>query len=150
MRTIAGSFLLCIATGVEAQTPANAPLAPEWVYLRDYTFDRMEATREVHDAEDNGTIRLVAFVYRPVKNERREVVLYSHGSTASWSRSPKEQGDAPPPAVVRFFVSRGYTLVAPMRRGRGESTGNYVEECPVYAGKCSPADQVALGDRALQ
>jgi len=110
----------------------------------------MEAKREVHDAEENGTIRLVAYVYRPVKNDLREVVLYSHGSTASWTRSPKEQGDAPPVSVLRFFLSRGYTVVAPMRRGRGESSGTYVEECPVYAGRCSPADQVALGDRALR
>jgi pimeloyl-ACP methyl ester carboxylesterase len=142
--------LLCIAISAWAQTPANAPLNQEWVYLRDYTFERMEATREVHDAEDNGTIRLVAYVYRPVKNDRNEVVVYSHGSTDAWSRSPKEQGDAPALAALRFFLSRGYTVVAPMRRGRGESSGTYVEECPVYAGKCSPADQVALGDRALR
>jgi dienelactone hydrolase len=144
------ALLIGIAVTVEAQTPPNAPLNPEWVYLRDYTFERMEAKREVHDAEDNGTIRLVAYVYRPVKNDLREVVLYSHGSTASWTRSPKEQGDAPPVSVLRFFLSRGYTVVAPMRRGRGESSGTYVEECPVYAGRCSPADQVALGDRALR
>jgi dienelactone hydrolase len=143
-------LLIGIAVTVEAQTPPNAPLNPEWVYLRDYTFERMEAKREVHDAEDNGTIRLVAYVYRPVKNDLREVVLYSHGSTASWTRSPKEQGDAPPVSVLRFFLSRGYTVVAPMRLGRGESSGTYVEECPVYAGRCSPADQVALGDRALR
>lgn len=150
MYKIAIALLFGVAFTTEAQVPVNAPLNPEWVYLRDYTFERIEAKREVHDAEDNGTIRLVAYVYRPVKNDRHEVVLYSHGSTASWSRSPKEQGDAPPVAVLRFFLSRGYTVVAPMRRGRGESSGTYVEECPVYAGKCSPADQVALGDRALR
>src|SRR5829696_9761647 len=88
MYKIAIALLFGIAVTAEAQTPANAPLNPEWVYLRDYTFERMEGTREVHDAEDNATIRLVAYVYRPVKNDRREVVLYSHGSTASWSRSP--------------------------------------------------------------
>ena len=144
------TVLVGTAVAAYAQTPSNAPLNPEWVYLRDYTFERMEAIREVHDADDDGTIRLVAFVYRPVKNDRREVVLYSHGSTASLSRSPKEQGDAPPPAVLRFWLSRGYTVVAPMRRGRGESSGTYVEECAVYAGKCSPADQVALTDRGLR
>ena len=142
--------LAFVAVAVTAQVPANAPLNPEWVYLRDYTFERMEAQREVHDAEDDGVIRLVAYVYRPVKNDRREAVLYSHGSTASWTRSPKEQGVAPPVPVLRFFLSRGYTVVAPMRRGRGESSGAYVEECAVYAGKCSPADQGALGDRALR
>ena len=147
---IAIALLFAVAFTAEAQAPPNAPLNPDWVYLRDYTFERMEAKRKVHDAEDNGIIRLVAYVYRPLKNDRREVVLYSHGSTASWTRSPKEPGDAPPLAVLRFFLSRGYTIVAPMRRGRGESSGTYVEECPVYAGRCSPADQVALGDRALR
>lgn len=150
MRTIPMLLLTCAAGSAGAQAPANAPLNPEWVYLRNYTFERREATREVRDAEDDGVIRLVTYVYRPVKHDRREVVLYSHGSTASWTRSPKEQGDAPPVSVLRFFLSRGYTVVAPMRRGRGESTGTYVEECAVYAGKCSPADQVALGDRALK
>ena len=150
MHKIATALLFVLAFATQAQTPANAPLNPEWVYLRDYTFERMEATRKVHDAEDKGRIRLVSYVYRPVRTDRREVVLYSHGSTASWTRSPKEQGDAPPAAVLRFFLSRGYTVVAPMRRGRGESSGTYVEECPVYAGRCSPADQVALGERALR
>ena len=150
MRKMLTALVVSSAITAQAQTPANAPLNPEWVYLRDYTFDRLEATREVHDSEDNGLIRLVAYVYRPVNNDRREVVLYSHGSTASWTRSPREQGDAPPVAVLRFFLSRGYTVVAPMRRGRGESSGTYVEECPVYAGRCTPADQVALGDRALR
>ena len=150
MHKIAIALLLAVAITAQAQTPANAPLNPEWVYLRDYTFERMEATRKVHDAEDKGVLRLVTYVYRPVKNDRHEVVLFSHGSTSSWSRSPKEQGDAPAPATLRFFLSRGYTVVAPMRRGRGESSGTYVEECPVYAGKCTPADQVALGERALR
>ena len=150
MPRIAIAFLLAIAFTAESQTPPPAPLNPDWVYLRDYTFERMEATRKVNDAEDKGVIRLVTFVYRPVKNDRHEVVLFSHGSTASWSRSPKEQGDAPATATLRFFLSRGYTVVAPMRRGRGESSGTYVEECPVQAGKCSPAELVALGDRALR
>jgi predicted acyl esterase len=30
---------------------------------------------------------------------------------------------------VEFLVTRGYTVVAPTRRGRGESTGTYVEGC---------------------
>jgi pimeloyl-ACP methyl ester carboxylesterase len=140
-----------IFVGVVAAGLAHAQvLNPEIVYGRDYTFERMEATRTVHDAEDDGKIRLVSYVWRPLKNDRHEVVLFSHGSTAGLTRSPKEPGDAPPVSVIRFFVSRGYTLVAPMRRGRGESTGTYVEECAVYAGKCTGADQLALTDRSLR
>jgi len=125
-------------------------LNPEFVHGRDYTFERMEAKRKVSDAEDKSTIRLVTYVYRPLKNDRREVVLFSHGSTGGLSRSPKEPLEAPPAAVIRFFVSRGYTLVAPSRRGRGESTGTYVEECSVYIGQCTVADQLALGERAIR
>ena len=47
-------------------------------------------------------------------------------------------------------MSRGYTLVAPSRRGRGESTGTYVEECSVYIGQCTAADQLTLGERAIR
>ena len=125
---------------------------PEFVYGVDYKFESMVATRKVHDAEDKGTIRLVTYVYRPLKNDRHEVVLFSHGSTGGMASSPKEPGgtNAPPRTVVQFFVSRGYTVVAPMRRGRGESTGTYVEECSVYTGKCTNAESFALGDRAIK
>jgi len=134
-----------------AAPPASAQAVdPDFVHGRDYTFERLEATRTVHDTEDSGTIRLVSYVYRPVKKDRHEVVLYSHGSTGGLIRSPKEPGDAPPPSVMHFFVSRGYTLVAPMRRGRGESTGTYVEECAFYLGECTLSQQTATLDRSLR
>ena len=117
---------------------------------RDYTFERMTATRAVNDAEDKGAIRLVAYVYRPVKNDRHKVVLFSHGSTGSLARSPKEAMDAPPVPVVSFFVSRGYTLVAPMRRGRNESSGTYVEECSVFTNECTVEEQIPRGERAMK
>ncbi len=132
-----------------ASTAAAQALDPQFVYGRDYTFERMEATRIVHDAEDDGPIRLVSYVYRPLRNDRHEVILFSHGSTGGIIRSPKEQGDAPPPAVMHYFVGRGYTVVAPMRRGRGESSGTYVEECAFYLGKCTLAQQTALTERSL-
>jgi len=134
-----------------ACAPAQG-INPEFVYGRDYTFERMTAKRAVDDAEDKGTIRLVVYVYRPLKNDRHEAVLYSHGSTGGLMRSPKEPipNNAPPLSVIQFFVSRGYTLVAPMRRGRGESTGTYVEECSVYNGQCTVDDQVKQGDRGMR
>ncbi len=144
MRFFMALVLLAVATPASGQA-----LDPEFIHGRDYIFERMEARRAVHDAEDKGTIRLVAYVYRPLKNDRHEVVLFSHGSTGGLIRSPKEPGDAPPTSVIRFFVSRGYTLVAPMRRGRGESSGTYIEECAFYLGQCTMAQQVALTDRGL-
>lgn len=147
MRIFIGFMLFVSVAAVHVSGQA---INPEFVHGRDYTFERMEAKRKVRDAEDKGTIRLVTYVYRPLKNDRREVVLFSHGSTAGLARSPKEPLEAPPPAVIRFFVSRGYTLVAPSRRGRGESTGTYVEECSVYIGQCTVADQLALGERGIR
>ena len=149
MRISIKVILLVIASTTCASGQA---INPEFVYGRDYTFERMVATRKVHDAEDKGTIRLVTYVYRPLKNDRHEVVLFSHGSTGGLASSPKEPGgsNAPPRTVVQFFVSRGYTVVAPMRRGRGESTGTYVEECSVYTGQCTVADQVTLGERGIR
>jgi dienelactone hydrolase len=144
LRLAIASFVIALAAAVPASAQA---LKIDFAYGRDYTFERMEATRAVDDAEDTGTIRLVTYVYRPVKNDRREVVLFSHGGAGGLARSPKEALDAPPRPLIRFFVSRGYTLVAPLRRGRGESTGTYVEECSLYVGQC---DQMALTERGVR
>jgi pimeloyl-ACP methyl ester carboxylesterase len=147
MRGAVGVFLLLT---VAASTGYAQPANPDFVHERDYVFERMEATRPVNDEQDTGTLRLVTYVYRPVKNDRREVVVFSIGSTGGMIRSPKEPGEGPAPAVIRFFVTRGYTLVVPQRRGRGESSGTYIEECAIYAGKCTPAQQLALTDRGLR
>src|SRR5687767_7651127 len=140
-----------LVTAVPTWASAQA-VDPAFVFGRDYTFEKMVATRDVNDTEDKGTIQLATYVYRPVKNDRHQVVLFSHGSTGGLARSPKEPGGAHalPASVVQFFVSRGYTLVAPMRRGRGESTGTYVEECSVFTGQCTVAEQVALGERGIR
>jgi pimeloyl-ACP methyl ester carboxylesterase len=62
-----------------------------------------------------------------------------HGSTAGWMVSPVE------PTAMRqvplgFLLERGFTVVVPLRRGRAESGGTYVEECAYQMGKCSLAE----------
>ena len=139
------SFLLGLVTPASAQ---QAP--PDLVYKRDYTFERVEATRVVNDDYDKGAIRLVTQIWRPVKNDRREVVFFSHGSTGALAVSPIEPaGDGPPRGLVHFFVSRGYTIVWPFRRGRGTSTGTYMEECGTIVGDCTIAQQMALTEPGL-
>lgn len=143
-------FLAAVLLVVGGAQTARAQGPPDFVYGRDYLFDRMEATRPVKDEYDTGTLRLVSYVYRPLKNDRQQVVLFSIGSTGGMIRSPKEPGEGLAPALLRFLVSRGYTVVVPQRRGRGESTGTYVEECSVVAGKCTVAEQMALTDHGLR
>jgi len=102
----------------------------------DFTFERMYATRSVADDAYVGEITLVAFVYRPVRNDRHEVVLLSHGSLGGWNLQPKESVH-PNPTLLQFFIEHGYTVVAPFRRGVGDSGGKFVEECPYTAGRCT-------------
>ena len=135
------ALILCLAA---SETGAQMEMA----WGRDYTFERMVATRVVRDARDSGRIRLVTYVYRPLRNDRHEVVLYSHGSTGG--RSPKDPIGTPPPIqIVNFFLSRGYTVVAPLRRGRSESTGAFVEECFEHVSPCTAAEQTTIASRSI-
>jgi dienelactone hydrolase len=135
----AGALLLALlgATMPAAAQEARRPFG-SFAHGVDYTFERMTAT--VPD-RDGRPVTLVSYVYVPLKGDRREAVLFSHGSTAAGTNAPEEPIALPRP-VIEFFVSRGYTLVAPMRRGRSESGGAYVEECGPWSGGC-PADDPA-------
>lgn len=142
------SAALALAASATHGSSQQAP--PDLVYKRDYTFERLEATRAVNDAYDKATIRLVTQIWRPVKSDRREVVFFSHGSTGALAVSPIEPaGDGPPRGLLQFFLSRGYTIVWPFRRGRGTSTGTYMEECGTLVGDCTVAQQMALTEPGL-
>ena len=142
------AWLLLLHASANAQTPSAS--APAFRYGTSYTFERVSARRMVDDKFDRGAVTLVANVYRPSKADRHEVVLFSHGSTGGWIASPKESSGAPPLSVVEFFVSRGFTVVAPMRRGVGLSTGVYREECPFHAGECTLAENTAVSISGLE
>jgi pimeloyl-ACP methyl ester carboxylesterase len=132
----------------QAQTP-NPTGAVNGV---DYTFERMTATRAVNDRFDHGRITLVALVYRPLKNDRHEVVLVSHGSTGSQRFDPREplsSANFIDAQMHSILLKRGYTLVLVERRGMSESTGTYTEECAYQAGKCTLAQARDLGQPAL-
>ena len=142
-------FIAFAALAGAEQTEAQAPAA-ELVYKRDYLYERLEATRNPNDADDKAPIRLVTQVWRPLKNDRRQVVFFSHGSTGALAVAPTEfAGDGPPRPMLQFFLTRGYTVVWPYRRGRGMSTGKYIEECGTLVGECTVAQQLALTDRGL-
>ncbi|MGZ8311657.1 MAG: alpha/beta hydrolase family protein [Allosphingosinicella sp.] len=119
----------------------------------DYRFERRVATRDVDDPFDRGRIALAVYVYRPLRQDRNSVVLFSHGSLNGLVTDPGEPANVNC-ALKDFFLSRGYTLVVPMRRGRGESGGHYVEECGRgFDPACTPArnrEMTALGlDQAV-
>jgi len=85
------SFLF-LSVVVATWAPAAAQAQGEFLYKRDYTFERLEASRVVNDADDAGTIRLVTQVWHPVKNDQHKVVFFSHGSTGALALSPGVRG----------------------------------------------------------
>lgn len=116
----------------------------------DYRFEKTYAVRAVDDAQDRGRITLATFIYRPLKANRNQVVLFSHGSTNGQTIDPREPSQVVPCSLKNYFLSRGYTLVAPMRRGRGESTGAFVEECARNTDpRCTPRANREASDAAL-
>lgn len=81
--------------------------------------------RSRHEAEDRA-LNLAATVYLPSRGARWPVLVFNHGSTGPWAipvgATQKYETQA------RYFLDRGYAVVAPMRRGRGGSEGAYEEE----------------------
>src|SRR5580765_4818590 len=73
---------------------------------------------------DRGRVeaRLETYVYAPADAGRRPVVILSHGSSGG---SPKLSDDWASEAA--YFTSKGYVVLAPMRRGRGSSSGVSLE-----------------------
>jgi|GEM_PF-2459873 len=114
-----------------------------------YTFERKFASVEVNDAHDHGQISIAVNIWRPIENNRHEVVLFSHGSLGGMSADPHEPINYIPAELVEFLVRRGYTVVQPTRRGLGESTGTFIEECAFLAGKCTLAEYRALAEPGL-
>jgi pimeloyl-ACP methyl ester carboxylesterase len=121
----------------------------DFAFGRDYLFERVFVSREVHDRYDDGKIDLSVWVYRPVRNDRHQVVLYSHGSTGGQAVSPKEPWVSEL-APMEYFVKRGYTYVVVSRRGVGESQGTYLEEVPYYPGKGTVEENTDLAPAALE
>lgn len=107
--------------------------------------ESVRIARAVADEHDRGQIQLETYIYRPRAAGKLPTVVYNHGSTGAGQLAVKTKA-YPPCELVRFFAENGYAVVAPNRRGRGESTGTYVEECF----GCNPKQYYAVGVRGLE
>ncbi len=106
---------------------AAQPAAPPWTEIE---------IPEPASAAGRGGLRLQATLYRQPGPGRHPLVIFNHGSTGP--------GIIPASLVDRgwtaalVFRSLGYSVVVPMRRGRGRSEGALIEESDP-----SPAVQLA-------
>jgi len=83
-------------------------------------------------------ITLEATLYRPAGNGPHPALLFNHGSTGGGAVAPSVR--MRPSRQAQFFVERGFVVLAPMRRGRGESEGTHAE----HEGTCD-ADVLGAG-----
>jgi dienelactone hydrolase len=105
-------------TPVEIVATAALPIQPLW---RDI---RIEEHSKVGAAAGQ-TFQLQATLYRTRLPGRQPLVILNHGSTGGqdWQVPIvlRFEGEA------RFFLARGYNVVVPMRKGRGDSGGPFLE-----------------------
>ena len=108
---------VCVLAGLVALSPVQAAVpgaAPEVVRI---PLDRLAAA----------TPELVAGVYTPAGPGPFPVVVYSHGRSADRSET-----DLPDPrGFVRYWVRRGFVVVAPIRPGYGRTGGEDREDSGV-------------------
>jgi dienelactone hydrolase len=87
-----------------------------------------------------GGAAMVATVMRPPGEDRKPLVVINHGSPADSSQRTKM---ALPRynALSSWFLSRGYVIVVPLRRGYGETGGTWAENY----GSCQNPDYYNAG-----
>jgi dienelactone hydrolase len=100
-----------------------------------------QVTREqvVRIPATDGT-SMIATVMRPAGNERRPLVVINHGSPADSSHRStmaRPRYDA----LSSWFIARGYVVVLPVRRGYGETGGEWAESY----GNCETPDYYNAG-----
>jgi len=78
----------------------------------------MAADSSVFISVAGSPIRLETFVYLPATDGKFPVIIFNHGSSGG-----KPRASFPARRVADYFVERGFVVVVPMRRGRGQSSG---------------------------
>lgn len=91
------------------------------------------------------SVTLDALIIRPDDGQRHPLAVLSHGAP----RDAADRDGMSPGAMraqAREFARRGWAVVTFMRRGYGQSEGEYVES----SGKCASPDYVTSGRRSAE
>lgn len=96
-----------------------------WSALAEYPGETVWIPMAADGDSGDKEIRLEATLYLPAGDEPFPVVVYSHGSTAGGA-IPRTQTEKPW-GFAEYLNRRGIAMLAPMRRGRGQSGGAYKE-----------------------
>jgi len=77
----------------------------------------------VHVSEAEPRVLLKGALYRQKSQRPAPTVIFSHGSTDNVARKTVLR----PEAMARYLLGQGWAVAAPMRRGRGQSEGQFLE-----------------------
>jgi dienelactone hydrolase len=137
MRARLVAALVSAALGASVLASAQPALEPQGTTLR-------IPMKEKGLFGGSRDLTLEATLFAPATPAGAPLLIFNHGSTGAGRGSPKETLTYPD--VARFFVERGYTVLVPMRRGRGASGGEYLERYDCDAGMLSAGLDRALED----
>lgn len=70
----------------------------------------------------SGDLTLVGFLFKPSGQGPFPGIIWNHGSEKSPGTGPEFD------SVASIFVPAGYVVFAPMRRGHGDSQGDYIQD----------------------
>jgi dienelactone hydrolase len=117
------AFLKAIA-GPPAAIAATAslPFRPIWSEIR------IGEHSSVGEASGQ-TIKLAATLYRTQLPGRQPLLILNHGAPGFAADAVKRTFHFE--AAARFFLARGFNVVVPMRKGRGQSGGPYLEQTTI-------------------
>lgn len=78
----------------------------------------------LHVSNAEPRVLLKGALYRQKSQKPAPTVVFSHGSTDGGARKTVLR----PESMARYLLGQGWTVAAPMRRGRGQSEGTFIEQ----------------------
>lgn len=100
-------LLSALVVGVAASGSASAQQLP---------FNKQRVTYA------NGALALVGYLYKPAGPGPFPTLVWNHGSEQNPGGGPQFD------SVAAIFVPAGYAVLAPLRRGHGDSQGDYIQD----------------------
>jgi dienelactone hydrolase len=101
---------------------------------------------------DGQPIRLEMRIHQPAAIGIFPTLVFNHGSTGAGTHPEHFAQPIDEPALAQLFVERGWAVILPARRGRGNSEGIYdegFEQDRTLGYTCDPPRSLAGADRAL-
>jgi len=107
--------------------------------------ERIVAIPLAPTAGETGALHLVATTYHPQGAGPFPLIVLSHGSPADGAARAR-MGRYRVISRIRALVDRGFAVIVPMRRGYGDTGGDFAERY----GRCTEPDFVGAGREAAR